>query len=157
MSVALSELYQVEKHVEAAFRTILEGVGSHIYVSREQVDIESNRLELKCKLGESIEHRRIFTNGDQTHDTWEAQLEITVASNRGEITHIDNHSALLGETRKRMTLRYSKHNLTSDVIEITDIRDTGTVDSFSDDNNIDITVLTYYLVVAIRPEAWPEF
>jgi hypothetical protein len=56
-----------------------------------------------------------------------------------------------------MTLRYSKHNLTSDVIEITDIRDTGTVDSFSDDNNIDITVLTYYLVVAIRPEAWPEF
>lgn len=157
MSVALTELYQIEKHVESAFETMLGGVASNIYCSRKQADIESTRLELKCILGENLEHRKYFTNGDQAHDTWESQLQITVASNRGEITHIDNHSALLGATRAKMTLRYSKHNLTSDVIEILDIRDSGTVDSFNDDNNIDFTVLTYYLVVTIKPEAWPEF
>ena len=160
MSFPNVEIYQVEKHMEDAIASILFGACSNIYKSRQDRDLASSRIELKAILGENVEHRKIFPrNGApprEAFDAWTGAIEITVATNRSDDAMVDNHSVLLGVIRSRLTNRYFLDNFSHPIIAITDIRDSGTLDSFMDENNIDISVLSFYTLVNIKPEAWLE-
>mgnify|MGYP000284708416 CR=1 FL=1 len=160
MSVNNVEIYQVEKHMETAIASLLFGVCTNIYKSRQNRDLASSRVELKAILGENVEHRKIFPqNGgppQDAFDAWTGAIEITVATNRSVDADVDNHSMLLGAVRARLTNRYLRANFTHPIIAITDIRDSGTLDSFVDENDIDISVLSFYTLVNIKPEAWLE-
>jgi hypothetical protein len=160
MSVNNVEIYQVEKHMETATASLLSGVCTNIYKSRQNRDLASSRVELKAILGENVEHRKIFPqNGgpaQEAFDAWTAAIEITIATNRSVDADVDNHSMLLGAVRARLTNRYLLANFTHPIIAITDIRDSGTLDSFVDENDIDISVLSFYTLVNIKPNAWLE-
>lgn len=150
----LAEIYQLEKHIETGVSTLLDGTTANIYTSRETTDLASERIEIKAILGENLEHRHPFSDGSSVFDVWTATLELTVATNRGE--NSQNHSELLGKVRARITKKYFDANFTHEIIVTLDVRDSGTIDSFSDENDIDISTLSFYLVVNVKPSAWPE-
>ena len=151
------ELFQFEKWLELAFEGLLTGATTHIFKSREADPLQSPRIEIKAVLGKALEHRKGYTDGKTNDfDAYEATLEITVATNRATEEGAPNHNQLLGTVRSRVSMKYALANWASDVTVILDIRPQGTIDTFSDENCIDLTALSFYLVFNVKPSAWPE-
>jgi hypothetical protein len=44
---------------------------------------------------------------------------------------------------------------TADTVLLVDIRELGTIDSFDDGDNLDFSVLSWFLFIQINPDAWP--
>tara|TARA_R110000868_G_scaffold202766_1_gene450537 strand:+ start:126 stop:593 length:468 start_codon:yes stop_codon:yes gene_type:complete len=154
--MTLDELYQFERWTEEGFAAILAGVCPKIYASREPCDLESPRVEIKAVIGPALQHSKSFTSGStDAYDAFEAALEITIVTNRTGNEWTMNHPRLIGSVRSRLTMRYLIGRWSSPVVVPADLRATGTADTFSDENDIDTTSLTYYLVFNVAPTAWP--
>ena len=151
------ELFQFEYWLELAFAGLLAGTCPLIYKSREADELQSPRIEIKAVLGKALEHRKAYSDGvTNDFDAYEATLEITVATNRAAVEGTPTHNQLLGSVRSRVSMKYALANWESDVTVINDIRPQGTIDTFSDENCIDLTSLSFYLVFNVKPSAWPE-
>jgi hypothetical protein len=98
----------------------------------------------------------MFSGAVVEHDAFEATLEVTIATNRKGNEGTLNHPRLIGSVRSRLTMRKIIQAWKSQVALIDDIRGTGTIDTFSDENDIDFTSLSYYLVFNVAPTAWPS-
>jgi len=153
----VEELYQFEQWLETGFTALLRGTCESIYTSREAEDLVSPRVEIKAILGPALQHHKASYGGVTTeHDAFEASLEITIATNRKGNEGTLNHPRLIGSVRSRLVMRYIVQNWQSPVTLIDDIRGTGTIDTFVDENDIDFTTLSYYLVFNVAPTAWPQ-
>lgn len=153
------ELYQFEHWLELGFAGILAGTCPKIYKSREPLDLESPRIEIKAIVGNAMDHSKTFGDGSDAYDAFDGSLEITVVTNRSTTEGTMTHDQLLGAVRSRLTMRYLKHNATnwqSPAVAPADLRAQGTVDSFFDGDCIDTTVLSYYLVFSVKQTAWPD-
>lgn len=154
--MTLDELYQFERWTEEGFAAILAGICPKIYTSREPCELESPRVEIKAVIGPALNHSKSFTNGStDAYDAFEAALEVTIVTNRTGNEWTMNHPRLIGSVRSRLTMRHLIGRWTSPVVVPADLRATGTADTFSDENDIDTTSITYYLVFNVAPTAWP--
>lgn len=154
----LPEIFQLETHLEAGFKGVLSGAGFTVYHSRETDIAVTPRIEVKAIVGEIIDHVHSF--GDPrswVYDCWNGSLEVTVTTNRESDKEPMNHRALLGLVRYRLQLAkivqtWLSHQQT---VVITDIREQGTSDSFTDEKNLDYSVLNWLIVFNVNPTAWP--
>ena len=152
----LDELYQFEKLLETGFAQLLAGVCPDIYTSREAAELVSPRVEIKAVLGPALQHHKAsYAGSTSEHDAFEATLEVTIATNRTGNEGTLNHPRLIGSVRSRLVMRQIVQTWKSPVALIADIRGTGTIDTFSDENDIDFTTLSYYLTFSVAPSAWP--
>jgi hypothetical protein len=152
----LDELYQFEHWLEAGFKQLLSGVCPSIYASREAQDLISPRVEIKAVLGPALDHHKAtYAGATSEHDAFEATLEVTVVTNRTGNEGTMNHARLIGSVRSRLVMRQIVQTWQSSVALIADIRGTGTVDTFTDENDIDTSSLSYYLAFSVAPSAWP--
>jgi hypothetical protein len=153
----LEELYQFEQWLETGFAALLAGTCPNIYTSRDTEDMVSPRVEIKAILGPALQHHKsMFSGAVVEHDAFEATLEVTIATNRKGNEGTLNHPRLIGSVRSRLTMRQIIQAWKSPVTLINDIRGTGTIDTFSDENDIDFTSLSYYLFFNVAPTAWPS-
>ncbi len=153
----VEELYQFEQWLETGFAAILAGTCPNIYTSREADELISPRVEIKAILGPALQHHKGSYGGVTTeHDAFEATLEITIVTNRSGNEGTLNHPRLIGSVRSRLVMRYLIQNWKSPVTLINDIRGTVTIDTFSDENDIDNTSLSYYILFNVAPTAWPQ-
>jgi hypothetical protein len=154
--MTLEELYQFEQWLETGFKQLLAGVCPSIYGSRECAELVSPRVEIKAILGPAMQHQKAsYAGATNEHDAFEATLEVTIATNRTGNKGTLNHPRLIGSVRSRLVMRQIVQTWKSPVTLIADIRGLGTVDTFSDENDIDITTLNYYLAFSVAPSAWP--
>jgi hypothetical protein len=156
------ELYQFEHWLELGFASILAGTCPKIYKSREPLDLESPRVEIKAIIGNAMsDHAKGFADGSEAYDAFDGSLEITVVTNRSTTEGTLTHDQLLGAVRSRLTMRYLKacnplSNWQSPALAPTDLRATGTADTFFDGNDTDTTVLSYFLVFSVKQAAWNQ-
>lgn len=142
--------------VQFIFDGILAGTCDSIYKSREPSDMVSPRVEVKAIVGPIMDHSRSFQDGTNSYDAFEATLEITVVTNRTGNEGTMNHARLIGSVRSRMTMRRLLGCWQSSALAPVDLIGTGTADTFSDENDIDTTVLTYYTANTVKQAAWPD-
>jgi hypothetical protein len=150
------ELYRWEHWLELGFAGILAGACPLIYKSREASELQSPRIEIKAIAGPVMDHSRSFQDGSTAYDAFEASLEITIVTNRSGNEGTMNHASLIGIVRSRMTMRQLCKEWQSPALAPVDLRATGTADTFSDENDIDTTVLTYYTANTVKQSAWPD-
>jgi hypothetical protein len=151
--MTLEDIYQFEKHLEDGFETVLTGAVANIYKSYETGDRISPRVEIKAFCDSSLNRQKVFADGTQLDNAFEGRLEMTVTTNR----MVGSHHALLGAIRARMSVRYLNLNdeFDNEALAIEGIHQRETLDSFEDEDNVDITVLSYYVVFSIKDSAWP--
>ena len=153
----LDELYQFEHWLETGFKQLLAGVCPSIYGSREASDLVSPRVEIKAVLGPALQHHKAsYAGATSEHDAFEATIEVTIVTNRTGNEGTLNHPRLIGSVRSRLVMRQIVQTWQSPVALIADIRGTGTIDTFSDENDIDFTTISYYLAFSVAPSAWPS-
>ena len=150
------EIFQLEYWLELGFEAVLMDTCPLIYKSRESDSMTSPRIEIKAIVGKALNHAHSFADGTQVYDAYDGTVEITVVTNRQGTDGTMNHPRLLGLVRNRMSMKKIRTLFTSQVVAIDDLRATGTVDTFSDENGIDITSLSFYNVFNIKPSAWSE-
>lgn len=151
------EIFQLEHWLELGFQALLADTCPLIYKSREAEELDSPRIEIKAIVGKALNHAHSFADGTQVYDAYEGTVEITVVTNRKGEEGTMNHPRLLGVVRSRMSMKKIRTLFSSPVVAIDDLRATGTVDTFSDENGIDITSLSFYNVFNIKPSAWSEY
>lgn len=166
MPLKLNQLFQLESHLENSFRDglVSEQVvadASRVYISRTSDLGASPRIELKAIVGEVQNHQHLFPDESFTWDAWAAQIEALVVTNRTTESAEDTHHAMLGRLRACLMPLYTRYNTNplwwwkSDAVQITDIREQGTEDTFVSDDDLDYSKLRYYCIFNIVPDAWP--
>lgn len=164
----IEEILQIEKWGEEGFCGVLKDACDNVYRSRDKRTAESPRITVKMIQGEEEGHVFLFeaTNTYQP-DTWKAELEVEIATNRTTETKSDAHYILLGQVRSRLRMqqlcplpndnvipeRWTKHQ---SVLLLSSIKATGTKNDVSDPEDLDKTTLTFELLCYINPTAWPS-
>ena len=152
------EIFQFEKHLESAFSGILSTAGPNIYSSRNVDIAQSPRLEIKAVVGETANHSKAMIDRTRwVYDAYTGSLEIRIVTNRESEKKSGAHHELLGTVRARLQQYYVTQEWAKQKtpLLIMDIRESGTADSFTDENDIDISVLTFAIYFSINPQSWP--
>jgi len=159
---SLDELYKFEEHLESGFIALLNNVGIfNAYAERCPDDLTTPYVTVKATSGgvEVTGHRHvhIFPDGSQTWDAYQGTLETEVVTNRLD-DKTNYHHLALGKMRRALQLFILQQTWFNyqQVILITDIREQGTIHTWVDDDNLDHTTLSWFLVFNINPAAWPS-
>lgn len=155
----IDNICQFEKHLEDGFAYILSGLAARVYdtATRNQ-DAVTPRIEVKAIIGSYIEHRHPFSNGGtpvSAYDVYNASIEVTIVTNRTVNDSTQDHRRLIGLVRSRMLLGHVIQNWQGNIIYPQDVRPVGTADTFTDEMDLDYTVMTHDIVMVVNPAAWP--
>lgn len=158
-ATSLASLLSLESVFEKAFQTILsESNIDRVYITRETETFETPCVELTVIVGDvNIRHQAsIHPAMPEIYDCWDSALQVRVKTNRG--TNGAQHSILCGKVRAALTM-YSLVTTfpTTEAARfhsITDIREQRGDTAFDDLTNVDTTVLSFYFLPNISPEAW---
>lgn len=167
----LSDILQIEKHAEDAFMTVLlpalpanpDGT-KNLYRTRGDRTAESPRVEIAVILGEvKKDHEHIFTNGASIYDSWDAELQMVITTNRTSVAPFPTHAELLGKVRallQRCVLVAQPPGSSTwpnRIVLLVDIREQGTTDSWESGDNLDSSAISYYLFLQVsqEPGIWP--
>ncbi len=168
MSHPIEEILQFEQWLEYGFKSILSGlVTAPVYDTTTRAETAvSPRIVVKAIVGTYKEHRHQFAQGVYLNgqfinadifDSYESTIEVTVVTNRQDNTKTGDHRRLLGMTRAKMARWSVFQNWKGEIIYPQDVRPTGTTDSFIDDEDLDITVMTHEVVFVVNTRGiWPE-
>jgi hypothetical protein len=164
MSLPLAEILAVEANTEASIIALLDSClpapttgAKLIYPKRSARTADTPRLEVMVITGEAQkDHEHVFQNKQSVYDSWQCELQIKVATNRTSDQNSPTHSALLGRVRAKLqrAVAVAEWNQAATVL-LVDIRELGTIDSFDDGDNLDFSVLSWFLFIQINPDAWP--
>lgn len=152
--MTLDELFQLEKHLEDNFETILSKCGCPVYRTRDTDINVSPRIEMHVTIGEVLEHQHVFPS-DLTwiRNGWAAKLETQVVTNRTETENrTQAHQRLIGLHRKVLQhyAAIGVWNANSPVL-LGMIREQGTDDTFSDEKDLDYTKINWALLFSLNP------
>jgi hypothetical protein len=169
MSFTIPEIFQFEYWLEAGFANILKDITPNVYdTATRQQTRKTPCIELKSVVGAYVEHRHKFDGGYMignppqfvnytAFDAYQSVLEVVVITNRGEDTDEMNHRRMLGLVRHRMSVASVWQNWGGVVILPQDVRPTGTTDTFIDDQDCDITVMSHDVLFCINEkDTWPD-
>lgn len=153
-----TQIFDIEGQVEAAVAAVLGASPYSIpnpYTPRsDQINLYPNVMAV-CQVGEEQGHRGLIGDGSNlaTPDAWYALLGMKLETKRPDTT-IGQHAIYRAAIRKAFqyfTAAFDATKLPYHVLTM--IKHQGCAQSFADD--IDISELTYQLVVSVRPGAWP--
>jgi hypothetical protein len=153
-------LLAFEEPLELAFVSILStraGI-ANVFPSRSTDTAESPWVEVSLVTNDPI-RKKVHELGPEqagtvSPDGWTAQLDFKITTQRN--TNGSLHKVYIGRIRDWIRLR--RVNPIWDVTSYYRISgfEGGACKKLSDDdNNLDITIMTYTLVFGIHPDAWP--
>lgn len=113
------ELYMFEHRLELGFASILAGTCPLIYKSRDPLDLESPRIEIKAIVGNAMsDHAKGFADGTEAYDAFDGSIEITVVTNRNTYEELGNISAIDGRTIEFTEWIGTSNIIAGDIIRI---------------------------------------
>lgn len=159
--LSVEELMSFELPLETAFANMLKDAGiTNIFPSRSTLTADTPWVEVSLITGDALRHGKIHSlgfeqAGNMSPDAWSGDLVLKITTNRG--TNGDIHKVFIGKIRDRMRLRriLAAWNVSSPY-RIGWIEGGGSKKYSDDEQNLDITEMTYRLNFNIHPDAWPE-
>lgn len=154
----LSELLQLERHVEDGFAGALKGAVPQVNPSQSSETARTPRIDFTAIIGAVHGQRKLLPSGREMFNAWFAQLQTTAVTNRTSEKKSEAHNRMLGEIRARcqrfaILPEWRKY---SDAILLMDIREDGTEDSIEDSNDLDKTQINWAILFSLNPEAIPN-
>lgn len=156
--MSTDEIFQFEKNLESAFAGILSTATPHVFLSRSTDIAQSPRLDIKATVGQTQNHAKAMIDRVRwVYDTYDAAIEVKVTTNRTSEEKSDAHYKLIGQVRARMQLYYVTQEWTkqNSPLIVMDIREANSDASFVDENDLDISALTFAIYFSINPKVWP--
>lgn len=158
-ATSLAELFSFEASFEKAFQNILQAAQIEtVYITRETAEFISPCASVKVINGSvNQKHQYCPSGAAPIYDSFDASLEVEVRTQR--ISNGDEHAIICGKVRAELLLfslltSFPKTDA-SNFHSITDIREQKGDTSFDSDTNLDLTIIPHYLLINIRPGAWP--
>jgi hypothetical protein len=153
----LGELLQLEKNVEDAFCAAFVGAAPNIYPAQSVETAQSPRIEVHAVIGAVHGQRITLSSGREMFNTWFAELQTTIVTNRTIENRNETHNRLIGEVRARcqrfaILPNWEKY---TDAILLMDIREDGAEDSVVDTDNLDKTQINWAILFSLNPTAIP--
>jgi hypothetical protein len=113
-------------------------------------------IDVLCTVGAALDqnHQR---SGGIVHNAFNATLELGVTTARSTSGQNSSHHSILSACRVALLADDTGYNSTNfPNIAILDIRPSGSSYDIDEDTNTDTTTLSFDLVFAVRPTAWPS-
>ena len=147
--------------VEDAIVQILRGPLANVYGRRSTENQTTPCVAVILQVGtpEGKRFIRFPENKNaivQPLNTWNFELKAQVITNR--TNNGDQHGTICGKVRALLQYAWLTLTFTESVApyhSITDIRESGAPSDFIDDDNLDVTELTFTGMLNIRDNAWP--
>lgn len=164
--MTIAEILAYEEHAEDGFVSALiqgevlpvdQSTGRRsIYKSRDDTTAETPRIEVAIVGGRARnEHKYRFQNDTQIHNTYEAELSVLVVTNRTSDATNPSHIRVLGLVRAALQRCVLMERWDNPVVGVVDCIETGTNPTISAEENIDITEISWQLLLQIRDSIWP--
>lgn len=165
--MTIDEIHQFEFHLEDGFAKALKPTNVKVYdtVTRPEIATVPS-CSVKAIAGSYIEHRHMFpaqtrigntVQNTDIFDCYGGVIEVMAITNRTDDGWQGMHRRLLGVIRGRLAKWNLWNAWTNTIIEVTDIRPTGTLDTFQDQNDCDVTILSFEIVFNVNTQGiWPN-
>lgn len=162
------QIYEIESPIEQGFETVLVAAGVTVrmpatYVNDDQESADSQSEEntsgsVKIQLeitGANYDHTRPSqVNGQTVEDTFDGNLIAEVVTDRNQ--NSSSHRALIAKVRYALlTMDLAAFNTAQSYHNLLMLTAGGSSHSEDDENNLDITRLTFPLMVQVKGAAWP--
>lgn len=161
MIVSEEELFMVEDAYEQSFQQIISRDGvQNAYRSRQGLEMETPCVEIKFLPGQVTEgYRHQIRPGLAAYAAWKGSvLQFTIKTNRGS-ENAFQHKIYLAKIRKNCQMYNLLTTWTATqgtrAHAIADIREQGSQHSVDNDNNIDVTVISFWVMHNLKDSAWP--
>lgn len=163
--MTLEDILQIEGHAEDGFLGVLDGAlpmnrdgTKNIYRSRTSRLSNTPSIEVKFVSGEiSKDHEHVFANPTNVaYDTYSGELTVKVTTNRETEKGLPTHAQILGRVRARLQRCKIMADWSNPVLLVVDIRELGTLDTEEGEDSIDISTLSFFCLVQIKPSVWPD-
>lgn len=153
-AASIAILYQFESYLDLAVQSVLQSEGVTAFVQGGTDTLTTPRCEVQFSLGSDRKHL-VPSDGSFWPNEFNGTLRLAIATNRGQ--NSDSHKEyrakaiwLLNDYNRQFTSSNLPYH---EVIDMTLTSATPTVQS---EDDIDISTLTFSVVVGIRTDAWPE-
>jgi hypothetical protein len=148
-------LYQFESHLEAGFKTVLEGVsGLDVRQTRDTDEQATPRCSLRVAVGGVFGDKlAVAPGGSYRYSHYTANLSLDIVTNRR--TNQSSHATVLGQVRDKL---YDWRNFSETAFPLVVVLrclESGNGGPGIRDGEDDVTSLNFELVFAVRDSAWP--
>lgn len=160
----LDTLFQTERWLDEGFVSVLTlGGVSNPLPSRTGETLQSPYTTIYCTTGEILGDHQFYRQGSpgklKFFDIFSGNLVTEVVTNRvdeeGQPT-LHNHVKMLGKLRKSLQVPFILSHWDTDFyLEIIDCRQEQTIDSFVDEDSLDHSQISWYLVYRYTLASWP--
>jgi hypothetical protein len=163
--VSEENLWMLEDNFEQSFAQIINRDGvNNVYASRQGLQMEVPCVEIAFNVGQVTEKRRHAfpdTTRKPCYSGWVGStVEFTVKTNRSADVISAQHKVMLSKIRKNCQMFHLlvtwPDTIGSQANTIADIREVGSKYSVDSDNNLDVTVITFWLMHNLIDSAFPS-
>jgi hypothetical protein len=152
----LQTLYKVEDAIEAAWKTVLQAEGLTAFKTRDDDVLTLPRVDILVALGGATGHRGLRAPGQFALDAWAGQVTLQVKTKRVS-DQPETHADWVAEVR--LAAQYFEDRLGASVLPfhaLSMVQESGTERSVGDDDETDISAISFDFIVSIRSNAWPS-
>lgn len=152
----LQTLYKVEDAIETAWQAVLQAESIPAFKTRDEDLLTLPRVDVAVSLGGATGHRGERAPGQFTLDAWAGQVTLTVKTKRVS-DQPDTHADWVAEIR--LAAQYFEDRFGSAVLPyhaLSMIQESGTERAIGDEDETDISNVTFDFIVSIRTDAWPS-
>lgn len=156
------ELEKWEDYFEPAAKAILQANGITSFITRTDETITLPGVCIELQLGEADRHAgKRTSDGELFLDTYRAQLHFDILTDRAtnddqDAANTDSHAQIRAKIRWLMRDVSLWSTALLPYHQVTEIMPAGTSPEVVDEQDRDISRLTFALVVSVRADAWPE-
>ncbi len=160
----LERLFEFESQLETGFVTLFSNAVINAFSSRGAETLNTPYVALYCTAGAVLQNHMAFKGNTITpYDWFEGGMVTKIVTNR--VT--DNaelppqHTVYLGKMRKALLLPFVRAGSalcqwpSDNYLQLADIRQDSTIDTYTDEDGLDTTEISWYLNFQIKPDAWP--
>lgn len=155
----IDRLYMVEAEVHKAIKTVLEANSIPCYVPRDKEPVKYPYVSARIQLGSATGHQHIRPfNKRRYFDAWDATIEFQIYTDR-EVD--ESPSSPIHDEWKAAIRRIMQTDVCEfgrDVLPyhgLVKIIEQGTVPEIDNDQDLDISEITFSATACIRTDVWP--
>lgn len=156
----LETIYDPESAIELAAKNVLATYSIAAFTQRETEKLPVPRVDIELQITGARTHRGQRAAGILTQDAWDGTLTFWVVTDRPRsgvvVTLAKRHHIM--RSRVRMACTYFLEKFTAGVLPyhvLSHITEAGSDPQVNIDDDIDISVLRYTVVVSVRTGQWP--
>ena len=152
-------IYDYEGAIEKAVKDLLTTNGITAYRQRDLDEAATPFVAVQLNVGAATGHMARLPSGDLRPDQFDGQLRVAITTNRGK--NNSNHPTIRAKIRNLLYRAWgtdktlTRTELPYHVILPQSVLETGTVQSVENDDDHDMSTITFNLGFGIRPDAWP--